>query len=58
MMCCDKSWGWVILIVGILYLLQDMGTISFWNFNWWTVVFVIWGLMAVFGDSGSKGKRR
>mgnify|MGYP001566600485 FL=1 len=50
MMKCDKTWGWVFLIVGILYLLQDLAVISFWNFNWWTALFVICGLMSTFGS--------
>ena len=47
---CPAWFGWVVLIVGILYLLEDMGTIAFWKFNWWTVMFILWGLMCVMGD--------
>ncbi len=46
--------SWVVLIVGILYLLSDMGTISWWNYSWYTVVFVLWGLMGVMGGSNKR----
>lgn len=46
--CDSKSMGWVLLIVGILYLLTDLGTISWWPFSWYTVLFVLWGLKCAF----------
>ena len=37
--------SWILLIAGVLYLLQDWGlALDFWKFNWWTVIFVVWGL--------------
>lgn len=46
---CPGWFNWVVLIVGILYLLTDLGTISFWNLSWWTVLFILWGLMGISG---------
>ncbi|MBL7051090.1 hypothetical protein ISS04_02900 [Candidatus Woesearchaeota archaeon] len=44
--CCStsKTWGLLVLIVGILYLGQDLGWWSFWALNWWTVAFLIIGI--------------
>ena len=39
-----STWGWVVLIVGIIYLLQDLGSASWWPFSWYTALFVIMGL--------------
>ncbi len=45
---CPNWAGWATLIVGILYLLQDNDfVLSWWKVNWWTALFVIWGLCAV-----------
>ena len=49
---CDcshhKGFGWVFLVVGILYLLQDLDIISWFGWlNWWTALFVLIGLGAV-----------
>jgi hypothetical protein len=41
---CSKMCGWLFLIIGILYLLSDLGAISWWNFSWYTAVFVLMGL--------------
>ncbi len=38
-----KFFGWLVLVVGVLYLLQDLKLISFWNINWWTVAFLVVG---------------
>ena len=41
--CCKVS-GWLFLILGILYLLADLNVIAWWSINWWTAVFVLWGI--------------
>jgi len=38
-----KGTGWILLIVGILYLLTDLGAINWWPFSWYTVLFVLMG---------------
>lgn len=32
------------LAAGILFLLKDLGIWTFWNINWWTVLFVLMGV--------------
>ncbi|MBD3354687.1 hypothetical protein GF361_01730 [Candidatus Woesearchaeota archaeon] len=39
-----KGLAWIALIVGVLYLLQDLAVISFWNISWYTVGFILAGL--------------
>jgi len=43
-----KSWGWILALVGAIYLLMDLGLLSMWGLNWplnwWTVAFLIMGL--------------
>ncbi|MFH1506179.1 MAG: DUF5668 domain-containing protein [archaeon] len=41
-------WGIIVLIIGILFLMQDMGTWNFWGLNWWTIVFIICGISMFF----------
>jgi len=44
---CDagicKGCSLVALIVGVLFLLQDLGIWDFWGINWWTVGFLLVG---------------
>jgi len=41
---CGNGTGVLIVLVGILYLLSDLGYIAWWTLNWWTIFFLIWGL--------------
>ena len=50
-----KTFGWVILIIGVLYLLNDLGWWNVWVVNWWTAVFVLVGL-GMFCKCCDKGK--
>jgi membrane-bound ClpP family serine protease len=45
--CMSKSWGIIVLILGILFLLQDLNVITFWTVGPWTIVFLVVGLMVV-----------
>ena len=46
--CCPKGFGIVMLLIGILFLFQDQGWWNFWNFSWYTVVFLLIGLKMLF----------
>lgn len=44
--CCPTWGGWVVLIIGILFLLTDLGINTGFGttLNWWTLLFIIFGL--------------
>ena len=42
---CTMLGGVVLLVLGLLYLLSDLAVIGWWNLNWWTVVFLLMGLL-------------
>ena len=39
----------IALLLGIIFLLQDLGKWDFWGINWWTVAFLLVGLFGIFG---------
>ena len=41
---CTLVGGLLMLLAGVLFLLKDLNVWDFWGLNWWTVVFVLWGL--------------
>jgi len=46
-MCCEKCkklGGVLLLILGVLFLLRDVGVWNFWNIQWWTAAFLLLGL--------------
>lgn len=51
MLCpvCPAWFNWAVLVVGVLYLLGDLGLFTWFSdvFSWWTVVFVLAGLKLV-----------
>ncbi len=46
MMCdkCKKMMGVLLLVLGIVFLLVDLGKITFWGINWWTALILLMGL--------------
>ncbi|MEK6867636.1 MAG: hypothetical protein AABX98_02320 [Nanoarchaeota archaeon] len=46
---CPCWFSWAVLVVGVLYLLGDLGIFTWFGatFSWWTVVFVLVGLKCV-----------
>ena len=48
---CGKTMGGVLLVAGVLYLLGDLGVITWWTLNWWTLAFLLAGLCYWGGSS-------
>jgi hypothetical protein len=42
-----KTLSVITVIVGVLFLLQDLGVWAFWNISWYTVAFILIGLVFV-----------
>ena len=40
---CGKMSALLILLVGLGFLLRDWGVWSFWNLNWYTAAFLLFG---------------
>jgi hypothetical protein len=46
--CWDAKWvGWVALVAGVLWLLQDYGSAPWWRVSWFTLGALIVGLSVV-----------
>lgn len=43
---CTKKGGYVFLVLGLLFLLVDVGVWNFFGIQWWTVIFLMFGLQA------------
>jgi hypothetical protein len=41
---CCKGFAVVLLVLGILFLLKDLQVWNFWGINWWTVLFLLFGI--------------
>ncbi|MFH1592702.1 MAG: hypothetical protein ABIB47_05035 [Candidatus Woesearchaeota archaeon] len=43
--CChSKGLGWILLILGVLYLIRDLGGFAWWTVQWWTILFILFGI--------------
>ncbi len=42
---CSRCWGWVLLVVGLVFLLEDLGFVDLLGIQWFTVAFLVIGLM-------------
>jgi hypothetical protein len=40
---CKKMGGIVLLVLGLLFLLQDLGVWGFWDISWYTALFILVG---------------
>lgn len=66
---CSNASGWILLVLGVVFLLTDFGVWTFWGISWWSALLVVWGLGKVCSahchdcqaccsvDSGSKKKK-
>ena len=43
----SRNLGWLFLIIGILFLLTDLGITTFWTINWYTLLFLFIGLWMI-----------
>lgn len=41
---CQGICGWLMLIAGVLFLLQNLNIWNFWNIQWYTVLFILLGV--------------
>ncbi|MBW2986988.1 hypothetical protein KY336_00415 [Candidatus Woesearchaeota archaeon] len=41
--------GIIVLIIGIMFLLVDLGKWDFWGVQWWSIAFIILGLAKICG---------
>jgi hypothetical protein len=42
---CAMLTAGVAILFGIAFLLADLGLWTFWGINWWTAVFLLFGLV-------------
>jgi len=41
---CKLLSGLLLLVLGVLFLLRDLGVWDFWNIQWWTALILLMGL--------------
>jgi|TARA_B100001971_G_C18226050_1_gene560476 hypothetical protein len=51
---CSKICGYLVLALGILFLLQDMGKWAFFGISWYTALFLLIGVGKL-GSGSCKG---
>ena len=44
---CMRVGGAIFLILGIVFLLRDVNIWDFWGIQWWTALFVVWGIASL-----------
>lgn len=44
---CQGICGTLFLVLGVLFLLRDFNVWNFWNIQWWSALFFLWGLGAL-----------
>lgn len=40
---CRTMCAVTLLVLGVLFLLADLNIWEFWNIQWWTALFILWG---------------
>lgn len=51
---CMKLGGILFLVFGVLFLLRDLTGWGFWNIQWWTVLFILFGVLKLGSSSCPK----
>lgn len=41
---CTKTAAVILLVLGLIFLVVDLGYWDFWGISWWTVLFLYFGL--------------
>ena len=41
---CMKIGGFAFLALGVLFLARDLTGWTFWNIQWWSALFIMWGI--------------
>jgi len=44
---CHKLGAGLVLVVGICFLMQDLNIWNFWGISWYTIAFIMAGLMCM-----------
>ena len=44
---CMKIGGAIFLVLGIVFIMKDMGKWDFWGINWWSAVLLVYGLVHI-----------
>lgn len=42
--CGSRGLAWLFLVIGVLFLLQDLGWIRWWTLSWFTLLFLVFGI--------------
>jgi len=50
---CNAINGWGFLVLGVLFLLVDLGVWAFWGISWWTALF-LWIGVGAYGHGHCK----
>jgi hypothetical protein len=44
---CSRMTGIVLLVFGLAFLLVDFGVWDFWGISWYTVAFIVFGVVSI-----------
>jgi len=42
---CGKATGFILLVLGVLFLLRDLNVWNFWNVSGWSALFILGGII-------------
>jgi hypothetical protein len=49
-----KWFPWALVVFGVLFLLQNLGVWNFWNIQWYTTLFLLFGIAHIGGCCKTK----